>query len=324
MAVLNAYQQLTLKELANRKDPNGNAAVIAELLQQTNDILKDAIWLEANDTFSHRITQRYSLPAGHWRNLNAGVAKEASATRVVNEVVGTLESYSESDKMLVDASPNPAQFRMDEASAFIEGLAQTLAAAIVYGNAATDPEKMTGLAPRMDSLATGLYSNVLAVGTAGTGSLNTSIYMVQWGPRSVHMMYPKGHVNFGIEHRDLGEVTLLDGSSNPYQGYRDWFGVRAGLAVWNERCIARAANMLATSTTIDDTLIKLLNAMPNAGKGAVLYCNKTVFDWLSIDAKDKSNVWYRGNDAWGDEVLMFRTHPVRLVEQITQTEGTLT
>jgi hypothetical protein len=324
MAVLNAYQQLTLKELANRKDPSGNAAVIAEVLQKTNAILKDAIWLEANDTFSNVITQRYSLPTGTWRLLNQGVTRSATATRVIRETVGSLEDYCDTDKMIVDASPNPAQFRMGEARGHIEGLSQTLAAAMFYSNAAVTPEQMTGFAPRLDSLATGLYSNCLAVGTPGAGSINTSIYLVQWGPDKVHMTYPKGHPNFGVEHRDLGEVTLLDGSNNPYQGYRDWFGVRGGLSVHNERCIARAANILSTSTTIDDTLIKLLDAMWGAGVGAVIYCNKTIFDWLNIDAKDKSNVWYRAQDAWGDEVLWFRQHPVRLVEQIVQTEGTLT
>lgn len=327
MSTINANQQLTLIELANRKDPDGNTARIAEILNEDNDIMGDMPWTEANNTNAYQITQRFSLPTGSWRDLNEGVAVEASKTRKVNEVIGNLEAFSQTDTMIIDMAPNPSEARMNEASSFIEGMGQNFAGTVVYGNASINTDRFTGLAPRLASLNTGNRANVLAVGTAGSGSANTSIFIVQWGENTVHMSYPKGHPNFGIEHEDLGRLSVdvgtTAGTHELMMAYRDHFVIRGGLVVHDERCIARAVNIVSSSTTIDDTLIKLLNGMKNKGKNAILYANRTVFNWMTIDAKDKSNVNYFVDNPFGEQVITFMGHPIRLVDQITQTEGTI-
>jgi len=58
MATMSTLTQLTLVEVAKRKDPDGNMATIAEVLAENNDIVSDAIFREANDTFSHKTTRR--------------------------------------------------------------------------------------------------------------------------------------------------------------------------------------------------------------------------------------------------------------------------
>ncbi|MEW5725554.1 MAG: major capsid protein [Thermodesulfobacteriota bacterium] len=319
MATLDTTSQLTLIELANRLDPRGNTAVVAEVLTRTNAILKDAPWVEANDVFSHKYTRRLTLPTGSWRQINAGVAKETSRTVPVTEVMGFLESYSEVDKKLVENAPNQAQFRMTEAKAFIEGMSQTLAAALVYANAATDPEKITGLAPRLDGLS---QDNVLGAG--GTGATLTSIYIVQWGEDKVHLFYPKGSRTMGVVHKDLGEVTLQDALGNNYQGFRDHFEVNVGLAVRDERCIARYGNITTASTAADfdeDHLIELMNRMPQDGEGAAIYCNRYVKTRMEIKLKDKSNVNFTTREGLGGvPVLLFRGCPVRKVDAILNTE----
>jgi hypothetical protein len=321
MATLTAQSQLTLLELAKRTDPTGNLAVIAEVLARDNEILQDAPWLEANDVFSHKVTQRFKLPTGSWRKLNAGVANEASATREVRETLGMLETYSEVDKDLADAAPNPKQFRSQEAAAFLEGLSQTLASTIIYGNAAVDTEKFTGLAPRMDALAT----NVL--GCSGTGADLSSLYIVQWGETRVHLVYPRGSKNLGVKHTDLGEVTLEDASGYNFQGYRDHFQVKCGLVVRDERCIARVCNIETSGTSNildDDKIVQVLNKMPMRGSGAVIYANATILSQLDVLAKDKTNVQYGPADAFGRPVMYFRGIPVRKVDAILDTESALT
>ena len=321
MATLTAASQLTLLELAKRTDPKGNLAVIAEVLTRDNEILQDAPWLEANDVFSHKATQRFNLPAGTWRKLNAGVGKEASSTREITETIGMLETYSEVDKALADAAPNPAQFRSQEATAFVEGMSQTLATTMIYGNAATDPEKFTGLAPRLDALAT------LALGCSGTGDDLSSIYIVQWGETKCHLVYPRGSKTLGVQHRDLGEATLQDADGNQFQGYRDHFKVNCGLVVRDERCIARVCNIetSGSSNILDeDKIIQVLNKMPMRGAGAVLYMNATIMTQLDIIAKDKSNVQYGPADAFGKPTMFFRGFPVRKVDAILDTESALT
>jgi hypothetical protein len=326
MATLTASSQLTLVELAKRKDPSGNLATIAEVLAEDNEILMDAIYREANDTFSHKIVQRNSLPTGTWRKLNSGVSIEGSTTLEVTEGIGMLETYSEVDKELVLASPNPSEMRMSEARAFIEGMSQTLASTIIYGNANTDPEKFSGIATRLDSLSA--TTNV--IGAGGTGSDTTSIYGIQWDMNRVYMIYPKGS-ELGIKHTDLGEVTSSSVTTTAfnaamYQVYRDHFQVKCGLAVAEPRSIIRYANIETSGTSNlfdEDELIRLLNRMPKSGAGCSLYCNSTIKSQMEIALKDKTNVNFTadsGEGLAGVPVLRFRGCPVRKVDAITITE----
>jgi hypothetical protein len=318
MATLYANKQLTLLELAKRTDPSGNLAVIAEVLARDNEILTDALWLEANDTFAHKIVQRMSLPTGSWRQLNAGVSTESSQTRELYETIGMLETYSEADKDLVLAAANPSQFRSSEASAFLEGLSQTLASTIIYGNAGTDPEKFTGLAPRLDALA-----QKMVFGAGGSGGDTTSVFAVQWGENKVFMTYPKGSPSMGIKHSDLGEVTKVTSTGTMYQVYRDHFQVKCGLVVKDERCIARIANCeISGSSNIfdEDLLIQALNYMPQRGSGAVIYANADMLTYMDIIAKDKANVLYSIQEIFGVPTVTFRGCPVRKVDAILSTE----
>lgn len=323
MSTLNAVKQLTLVELAKRKDPSGNLATIAEVLAEDNEILTDAPYIEANDTFSHKIVRRANLPTGSWRQLNAGVANEASKTQEFTETIGMLETYARTDKDLVDSAPSPQAFRMQEAKAFLEGMSQTLASTVIYGNHQTDPEKFTGLASRMASIAA--TSNVINEG--GTGSDLTSIYIVQWGIGRAYMIYPKGSA-IGIQHRDLGEDTVSDTAGYWYQAYLDHFQVKCGMAVADPRCIARLANIETTGSSNifdEDNIITLLNRMPMSGAGAVIYCNATIKTQMEIALKDKANVNFTtDNGLGGVPVLRFRGVPVRKVDAITITETALT
>jgi hypothetical protein len=317
---------LTLIELAHRIEPRGALATIAEVLTEENEILADAPWVEANDTFSNKSVRRLSQPAGSARKLNEGVSREASRTIEVIDTIMMLESYSETDKKLVEASPNPKAFRMGEARAFIEGMSQTLADKLMYGNANTTPEDLHGLAPRMASLAT--TTNVLNAG--GSGSDLTSVFVVQWGVNSAFFVYPKGAPKLGISHTDLGEVTAEDANGAFFQAYRDHFRVEAGLCVKDDRCIGRIANIESTGTSNlfdEDDLIRLLNRMPRSGKGAAIYVNDTVMTQMEIQLKDKNNVYYtpgKGEGLAGTPMLYFRGNPVRKVDAITITETALT
>jgi len=320
MSSLTAYKQLTLIEVAKRKAPDNTMATIAEVLSQDNMILQDAVWREANDTFSNKTVRRASLPSGSWRKLNAGVATESSETVELMDTIGMLETWSENDIEVINAFPNPKQARNDEAMAFVEGLGQTMAETIIYGNSATTPEKFTGLAPRMPDISA--LTNVINEG----GTTGTSMYVVDWSPTGVYMIYPKNSMA-GLEHEDRGIETATDSSNNKYRAYVDVFNWKAGMVVKNGKSIGRIANIEPTgaSNTFDeDNLITLLNRMTK-GPGRRIYCNQTVMTQMEIRAKDKTNISYTTvNDIAPGPVTLFKGVPVRLVEQILNTETTLT
>jgi len=325
MATVTTYSQLTLYELAKRIDPKGDAAKIAEILQQQNEILRDAVWQPANTPFANKTVRRASLPTGTWRQFNAGVTPSQSSTIEIWDNIGSLEDYLVCDAALAKGFPGPQKergYRQQEAVAFLEGLSQTFASTFIYGNATSDPTKFMGLAPRLNSLTT---ANVQSCG--GSGSDLTSIYVVQWGLNSVHFIYPPGEKMTAVQHRDLGEQTWKDANGNPYQAYVDHFKISAGLVVKDPKAIGRVCNIETTGTSYifdEDKLITVLNKMRNGGRGAVIYVNPTVRTQMEIALKDKTNVNYTaeaGEGLAGEVVLRFRGCPVRTVEQIVDTES---
>lgn len=312
--------RMSLVEVVKQTGADGNMIAIAEVLAKVNDVVADAQWYEANDIFSHKSVRRSSLPTGSWRKLNKGTAIEATDSVNMVDVIGLLEARSENDVKVIDAYPNPQQARSNEDMAFVEGLSQTMATAMIYANASTDPEKFTGLAPRMDALAA--TTNV--IGAGGTGSDCTSIYVVTWGVNTVHMVYPRNS-KAGLQTIDLGIVDALDSDSNKFRAYSTLFQWDAGLVVRHPKAIGRIANIESSGSTNifdEDLLITLLNRMVT-GPGTRIYCNQEVMTQIQIRAKDKANVNLSIGDAFGKPIYNFLGVPIRKVDAILNTDAAI-
>ena len=321
--------RLTLVELAKRTK-DGNVTAIAEVMNQVNSVLDDAVWGAANGLTSHMTTKRIALPSGSWRKINQGVAREASKTVQVSEVIGMLEAFSQADEVLVDISPNPGEFRWTEDVAFIEGLSQTLSTAIFYSNTSGAPEKFNGFATRYANLTTANVSAVNNVHSCkGTGSLLSSAWIVQWGTDKVHMIYPANSPSVGIAAKDDGLQTVYDTNNNPFKVYQTHFKMYAGLVVRDDRSVQRVCNISTsgiqtTHAWSDDKMIAAIRQMPYGGAGAVIYANRDVLTAMDIDSKDKANVFYGPPDAWGRPTMMFRGFPVKQVDALAATESAVT
>ena len=313
--------QLGLVEVVKRHDPDGNLATIAEVLNKTNLILQDAMWKEANDFWSNKTVRRSSLPTGTFRTLYAGVPLESSDTVTMVDTIGQLYARSEIDKDAVKSAKNPDQFRTDEDKAFVEGLGQTIASKIFYGNQLTAPSEFTGLAPRMDAIAAS--DNVINEG--GTGSDVTSIFVVTWGMNTVHMLYPRNSMA-GLEMNDLGEVDALDSNNYKYRAYATEFKWNIGMAVKHPKAIGRISNIESSGASNifdEDNLITLCNRMV-VNESTRIYCNDTVMTQAEIRLKDKSNVNWSVRDGLGGVPFMqFRGIPVRKCDAILNTEDAL-
>lgn len=334
---------LTLADWAKRLDDRGKIAGIVELLSQTNEVIDDALFVEANSFTGHRTTVRTGLPQGTWRLLNYGVQPTKSTTAQITATCGNLEAYSEVDKDLADLANNKEQLRMSEAVAFMEGMNQQVAQMVFYGNEATNPERFTGLSPRYNTVNTATAqtaNNVLDAG--GTGSNNTSIWIVSWGENTVHGIFPKGKLA-GLQHRDLGEDTLFDANGGRYQGYRDHFKWEIGMAVRDWRYCVRVANVDVTllnggsAANLINLLIRAFYKMPTAPAGVtpiqstdastvrggrtIIYCNKTIRTYLDLQAMNKSNVLLQLGEVNGRPGTTFRGVPIRTVDQLLNTEA---
>lgn len=334
-----ASNNLTLADWAKRKDPSGKVAAIVELLNQTNEVLLDMEFIEGNLETGHRTTVRTGLPSAAWRLLNGGVNPGKSTTAQIDEGCGMLESYSQVDKDLAELNGNTSEFRLSEAQAFIESMNQEFVKTLFYGDTSVNPEKFLGLAPRFAAI-TGAKNGQNVIDGLGTGSDNTSVYLVVWGKNTVHGIFPKGS-KAGLIHEDLGleTVTVTDGiSGSLMRAYRDHWQWKCGLALKDWRYVVRIANIDvsdmvgSTGTQNAQQLIKLmsraLDRIPAFGMGKpVFYCNRTVASYLRIQALDKSQNAIsveEGLSQFGTPMagnMHFMGIPIRRCDQILSTEG---
>lgn len=278
----------TLVDLVKRQDPDGKIATIAEILHETNPILEDMVWMEGNLPTGHRTTIRSGIPAPTWRKLYGGVQPTKSTTVQVTDSCGMLEAYAEVDKALADLNGNTSEFRLSEDTAHIEGMNQEVADTIFYGNEGTEPEAFTGLAPRFNLTTADNGDNVILGG--GAGSDNASIWLIVWGPNTVHGIIPKGSVG-GLQHKDLGEVTIenVDGNGGRMQAYRSHYRWDCGLTVRDWRYVVRIANIDKSALTVDaatganlpDLMFQAIERLPNMSMGrACFYMNRTLITKL--------------------------------------------
>jgi hypothetical protein len=340
---------LTYADWAKRIDDDGKTATIINLLSQTNEILQDMLIVESNGPTSHKTTVRTGLPAATWRLLNYGVAKTKSTTAQVTDTIGMLETYSEVDKDLADLNGNTAEFRLSEDMAFLEGMNQQMAGTLFYGNTAVNPERFMGLSPRYNTVTSATAQTALnVIDAGGTQSTNTSVWVVVWGPNTIHGLFPKGKIS-GLQHRDLGEWPVTDANGNLYQAYRTHFKWDMGFTVRDWRFGVRIANIDVTllsggsAANLITGLIRAVHRLPVApvelsteqssdapDKGAMsmgrtaIYCNRTIRTYLDIQAVNKTNVLLQLIQWQGKTITTFRGVPIRTCDQILNTEARIT
>jgi len=180
----------------------------------------------------HRTTVRTGLPTPTWRKLYGGVQPTKSRTTQVTDGCGMLEAYAEVDKALADLNGNTGAFRLSEDRAHIEGMNQEFASTLIYGNEGTEPEAFTGLSPRFNSQSAENARNIITSAATPDSTDNTSIWLVVWGPNTVHGIYPKGSVA-GLQMEDKGQVTIesIDGAGGRMEAYRSHYRWDCGLTV---------------------------------------------------------------------------------------------
>ena len=323
---------LTLNDWARRVDDGGKIASIVEILNQTNEIIEDAMWVEGNLPTGHKTTIRSGLPSVTWRLLNYGVQPSKSRTVQVTDTCGMLEAYAEVDKDLADLNGNTAEFRLSEDKAFVEAMNKEFATTLIYGNSSKDPEKFMGLEPRYNDSTAENAENIVNGG--GTGSTNTSIWLVVWGDNTAHCIFPKGKMT-GLQHKDLGEQTLLDGASpaGKYQGYRSHYKWDCGFTLKDWRYVVRIANIDVTTLTktggtgadLVDLMIQAMEIVPNLSTGnAVFYCNKTIRSYLRRQINNKDNLNLTLENFAGKKVVAIDGVPIKRVDAILSTESKVT
>lgn len=317
MAVLNPMNGLL--EQANRT-ANGQVISIAKCLSRVNQLFSAIPWLEANTVTGHSVSRRTYLPTGSKRRYNDGVAVDASKTVKVNECMQMLDSISFVDVAFANTMPDPVAYRRTEDEAHVEGMGQTIATDMTYGNVNVDADSMHGFAPRRPTLATpGVYT------AGGSGNDVTSVWVGLAGENGVYGIYPRGS-QVGVEFQDMG-IELVPGktANTWYRAYRSYFAIAGGIALADERALKRIPNIEASgSNSLDeDLIIRAISELPgNSGQPFVLMNKQAAFQ-LNVIGKDKANVNYTMTDIFGRPIPDIQGVPIFIQESILSTETAL-
>lgn len=345
MAVLNSGA-VTLLDWAKGQGPNGTQETqVAELLSQENAILTDMPWMEGNLTTGHRTTVRTGLAGATWRMFNQGVPVSKGAKAQIDESVGMVESWGEADVALAQLGGNPQAFRTSEGLSHVEALNQEVAGTIWYGNSGTAASEFNGFATRYSALG----RQVISAG--GSGSDNSSIWLIGWGPQTTFGIYPKGS-QAGLQHKDHGEQTIetVNGvGGSRLRVYQDQWIWNCGLAVRDYRYNVRIANIdisnLVTESSaanLTKVLIRAYHRIPSlmggkddvgnmSGVRPVIYMNRTVISGFDIQRYNvatgtNGTTVYGGiteTQLDGKWTPSFRGIPIRISDQLLETEATV-
>lgn len=345
MATLGA-NAVTLTDLAKTWDPDGTPARIVELLSQTNPILDDMLWIEGNLPTGTRTTVRTGLASATWRLFNQGVAVTKNTNAQLDEQAGMLQSWGEVDVDLAELNGNSADFRLGENAGHMEAMNQEMAGTLFYGNAGTAPEEFSGLATRYSSLGQNCISG------GGSGSDNSSIWIVGWGALTTHGIYPKGS-QAGLQHIDHGKTVIetVNGvGGSRLTVYQDEWKWKCGIAVrdwrYNVRgCNIDISNLVAESSAANliKLMIKMWHRIPTFAGGQtnqgfvgvkpVWYMNRTVAQMLDIQRFNTVSGQGTGSQNLGGSIQYdqvdgrwtptFRGAPIRICDQLLETEATV-
>ena len=340
-----AERELNAREnmlTAAKMSHNNEIIDVAEVLNETNDVIQDAIVQRANDITSHVVARRTALPTVNWVKVGNCWNATTGLLSQAREEMGMLKARYQCPQDLMRLQPNPEKYRMQQERTYIDAMGQE-ASNTLFGNysagslspGVNPPEEFAGFQYRYNSLSTDTANYVLSNGNT-TGNDNTSIWFVQWRNDGVYLIYPRNAEGGGLKKEDKGLVyTSGDNSvastsasspnpTNSLWAYITEFSWDLGLCVEDTRCVKRLCNIDSvygsTHTLDEDNVIRIRNNF-KGNDTIYMYCNETIYNQLQILAKDKNNVRWGENSPFGKPQMYFLDMPIRRCDSITDVEG---
>ena len=342
MAVLSS-QALTWADLVTKQGPDGTIGAVAEVLNQHSVILRDGAFITCNKGTEHETLVRAGLPETAWMKVAGYVKPTKSQTRAQKFATGFCRSLSQVPQDILDLADDEAALRLSEAGPHLEAIAQEFEFMFFNGNTATNPLGFDGMAAYYNALpvaANNASNQVIDAG--GTGSDNTSIWLIRHGEQQTSLLVPK-NIPMGIQREDKGQQRDTDDAGGVRYVQEEMFTLHGGVAIKDYRANSRIANIdvsNAEGNTVDimDYMVTAYHraGMPKhnrevkdaafLGARACWYMNSTLFEILD---KQSRNVTLNPalqltiREIEGEEVTMFRGLPIRVTDGLTNTEAAL-
>lgn len=337
MAVIGA-NLVTLLDVSKGK--NVQIGKVAEVLVQSNPILDHMPYMEMNEKTVHIESLRSSLPAVYYRKANQPIPATKSKIEERSFSAAHFESKSQIDVMVAarGGQDRVAFNRWNQSQGHIQAMGQEHADLLIYGSPSEDARKVAGFFDVLTTLTSTEPTSKQMVSAGGTGSDNTSILFVDWGPNTVFGVYPAG-TTAGLQRMDNGKVQIIGTTetsvTGTFWGWEEQFMIDHGLVIKDYRACARVCNidisdLKAGGTSAADLLKYMTRAhyrIPAAvrtGMGYV-YMNSTIASFLHEQALEKVGAGggLTFSNYQGEQVLMFLGRRVVIVDALLNTEATV-
>lgn len=317
MSVIVSTQMMNIVEAHKREGFTTKLEFLLELAKR-NDLLQFAPWYTSSDGAFHKSLKAVRLGKGKFTKINGPVPTISSSSDTVTDPITYYQADSIVDDTLLKTAKDRTKVRDSEDVANTQGFLNDWLYQLIYNTDATDG--LLGFAPRRPSI-----DNKYTWSAGGTTGNQSSMYLMEFGQQGFNFRYPEG-ARPGISTDDRGRVRVStpDGTGSMWAWIRH-FEMIAGIEIKDERALQRLANVLVTSTTITAAnFIKMKNQLPNRGKDAVAFCNRTIHSIIENSAYEKSNMAYSIRDVEGfGPVTRFVGIPVMMMESILDTESVL-
>ena len=344
----------TLRELAMHGEYESATQTVINMLSQANPMLEDTVWVRGNLTTGHKFQIIDGLPEINYRSINEGVLPTRSTRKEITETCSLLEAVNQIDKELVDLAEDGKVFRMMEAQAHLEAIANKFARELWYGNRISDVRGVIGLSQSYSNLTGPAHRQIIDASDDTTGPSapydNASIWLIVWGERGFHAIYPKNTTG-GVEHIPGPIQDLIDpDNQGTYQGYRDRFKWRVGTCLKDFRQVGRICNVdmnkvrtFGTANDISPDLTDLLLSlthrihnlgdwggldtsppggigMPSLSGRAVIYMNRDVKEFYERQLIRKTNLALSVNERTARIITSFKGIPIKVDDNLLSTE----
>lgn len=322
----------TLATFAQRMGQDGKIIQdTVEILSETNEILEDMVFVEANGVTDHSTTVRSGLPQVAWKRLYKGVQPSRSEVTKVKDSMGILIARALVDEELLNLNNNSAGWLASEEKPFVEAMSQEMAHTIWYEDGIKNPERFMGLSPRYSDKKAENGRNILDAG--GKGNTNASIWLIVWGQNTCHGIYPKGS-KAGLEKTDMGITTVSDDEGGRYEAHETKHRWAAGLSLRDWRFVVRIANIdvtqlkkdMSTGANLPDLMADALELVPNLNGRAAFYMNRELRRILRGQINHTAKYTISQEQVGGKRVTKFGDGdgvPVRVSDALRSDEPTV-
>lgn len=329
---------LTLADVAKSKDKQ--IGDVAEVLIQENPMLMDIPYMEMNKGTIHEEDIRSGLPTVYYRKANQPIPASKTTTESRTFTAAHFESKSQMDTKVASRGgmDRVSYNRWNQAQGHIQAMALEHASLTIYGSPDSSTRKVAGLMDIYSTVNTSTDETAKQVVDAGgTTGDNTSILLINWGPRAIFGVYPAG-TQSGLKRTDRSpggkEIQIAGtdetGATGTFWGFEEDFEIDHGLVVKDYRQGSRACNIDPAllksgvgAANLIDIMISMMYKIHTLSNGnPVFYMNRTIEAFL-----DKQSLTAVGAGAGityqnyqGERVLSFRGVPIRRADAILETE----